>query len=583
MDSDDDLDHKSKKSKKDKKEKKEKKDKRDKEDKNESKHSSSNFNPSDLKRKSSFEMNIINEENNVRKKFKDNEGTAKSVNEESDLSFRRRTRSISDADEKYLSVLSPEAFRKEHQITISGTNDSEKGPFIPPDPMTLFSQTPFSQPIKRVFDASGFLSPTATQAQSWPIALSGRDIITVAKTGSGKTIGFLLPAFHRLLNSESAVKRGTPRILVLAPTRELAVQIEEECVKFGRTSNIRSACCYGGSPKSIQIRKIQQGLEVIIATPGRLNDLLEMKVVNLSQIVFLVLDEADRMLDMGFEPQIRSIIAQIPTNRQSMMFTATWPREVQALAREFLRNPIEIKFGDSNQLNANKAIIQKVIVVQNSEKSDRLKSILTEVNPEGKPEKIPKTIIFVSRKHSCDDLANELWNAGYSVDSLHGDKQQFLRTKVMDKFKRSDLRILVATDVAARGLDVKDIEVVINYDFPAGTSGVEDYVHRIGRTGRAGATGKSFTFFTKDDSKRASQLIGVLKRAGQEVPEELQKFGGWGGFGGGRGGGRGGRGGFGGGRGSSGGFRGRGFAFSGGRGSSGSNFSGGSSWGSKKW
>lgn len=216
-------------------------------------------------------------------------------------------------------------------------------------------------------------------------------------------------------------------------------------------------------------------------------------------------------------------------------------------------------------MNANKAIKQHIIVVNEGEKSNELKKILQSINPDGKPEEVPKTIIFVSRKHACDNLANEMWNAGFSVDSLHGDKQQFERTKVMNMFKKSELRVLIATDVAARGLDVKDIAVVINYDFPGGNSGVEDYVHRIGRTARGGAEGKAFTFFTSTDAKRATQLIGVLKRAEQEVPDELQKFDRFGGGGGGRGGfGGGGRGG---GRGYGGGGRGRGRGGGGGGGS----------------
>ena len=277
---------------------------------------------------------------------------------------------------------------------------------------------------------------------------------------------------------------------------------------------------------------------------------------------------------MGFEPQIRTIIAKLPAERQTMFFTATWPREVQSLAREFLKTPVELKFGDVNNLNANKAITQKVLVISEGEKSDTLKSVLKELNPSGEPEKVPKAIIFVSRKSACDHLANGLWDAGYSVDALHGDKQQFMRTKVMDNFKNGKLRLLVATDVAARGLDVKDIEVVINYDFPGGTNGVEDYVHRIGRTARGNAEGKAYTFFTVADAKRATQLIGVLKRANQEVPEGLKKYdrGGSGsssgGFGGGRGfGGRGGGRGFGG--------RGGGRGFGGG--------GGGGGYGQRKW
>lgn len=263
---------------------------------------------------------------------------------------------------------------------------------------------------------------------------------------------------------------------------------------------------------------------------------------------------------MGFEPQIRTIIEKIPSERQTMFFTATWPREVQSLAREYLKNPVEIKFGDVHNLNANKAITQKIMVIKESEKQETLIKVLKEINPSDDPLKTPKTIVFVSRKSSCEQLANELWNSGYSVDALHGDKQQFQRNRVMDSFKRGRLHILVATDVAARGLDVKDIKVVINFDFPAGVNGVEDYVHRIGRTARGDAEGVAYTFFTQDDAKRATQLIGVLKRANQEVPEELKAYdrsgrGNYGygfsgyGRGGGRGGGGRGRGRFDGGRG----------------------------------
>ena len=504
----------------------------------------------------------------------------------SDVAHRRTTRSMSMNEEemkgKVSEGMTPETFRKENQISILGRDAADSGTFVCPAPMLTFASTPFAPPIRRALDAAGFPNPTPTQAQCWPVALAGRDVITVAKTGSGKTCGFLLPAFHRLLENSKDRKRGLPAILVLAPTRELACQIEEETVKFGRTSSIRSTCAYGGAPKSLQIRKIQAGLEVLIATPGRLNDLLEMRIVDLSSVLFLVLDEADRMLDMGFEPQIRTIIAKLPPGpkRQTMFFTATWPREVQALAREFLVNPVEIKFGDQNNLNANKAIKQIIKVIGERDKDATLTEVLKEINPDGKVEAVPKTIIFVSRKTTCEHLSNTLWEAGYSCDALHGDRQQFQRTKTMDQFKRSQIRILVATDVAARGLDVKDIDVVINYDFPGGQSGVEDYVHRIGRTARGGKEGTAVTFFTADDAKRASQLIGVLKRAEQPVPPELAKFdyrgGGGGGFGGGGGGGRGwgGRGGGFGGRGGGRGFGGGGGSWGGG-GGGGGRFSGG--------
>jgi len=261
----------------DKKEKKEKKDSRkrdrdedesDVEDRNESKHD---------------------------KRRKDDSGEAVKVVAEEEY-VRRRTRSMSDAEEhfKLAPTENPEEFRKLHQISLVGKEENG-GEYKCPDPMTTFASTPFSPQIRKALDAAGYSHPTPTQAQSWPIALQGRDIITVAKTGSGKTCGFLLPAFHRLVPALEKRRRGVPGVLVLAPTRELACQIEEEAIKFGRSSNLRAACAYGGAPKGLQIRKLQAGVEILIATPGRLNDLIEMRVVDLSQVLFLVLDEADRM------------------------------------------------------------------------------------------------------------------------------------------------------------------------------------------------------------------------------------------------------------------------------------------------
>jgi ATP-dependent RNA helicase DDX5/DBP2 len=327
-------------------------------------------------------------------------------------------------------------------------------------------------------------------------------------------------------------------------------------------------------------------VECIIATPGRLNDLIEMGKANLSGIQFLVLDEADRMLDMGFEPQIRAILQHVPKeNRQTMLFSATWPREIQSLAHEFLKNPVQINVGEVNALVANKDIKQTITVCAEGEKFDRLAEILSEVCEKAKEEgttapapagggKIHgKVIVFVAKKISCHDLSNRLWDAGFAVDSLHGDRPQWERTRVIQAFKGSQLRVLIATDVAARGLDVKDVALVVNYDMPTGGNAVEDYVHRIGRTGRAGAKGKAYTFFTQGDKKAAGKLVQVLTKAGQDVPDALKAMvsrygGGGGGYGGGRGGRGGGRGyGGGGGRGYMGGGGGRGGGgYGGGRG-----------------
>lgn len=259
------------------------------------------------------------------------------------------------------------------------------------------------------------------------------------------------------------------------------------------------------------------------------------------------------MLDMGFEPQIRQIIEQTPEDRQSLFFSATWPKDVRSLASEFLNGPVQVNIGSQGgQLMANKAISQHIKIVREREKEDELFELLHYMNPsdDKAPAHIPKSIIFVGRKSACDDLAYSMRDQGYRVDTLHGDKSQYMRTKAIDNFKNGRLNVLIATDVAARGLDVKDIEAVINYDFPIGGSGVEDYVHRIGRTARGSNEGTAYTFFTQGDRQRAAELVGVLERAGQDVPADLLAFVPRGGHGrGGRGGGRG-RGGRGGGGGS---------------------------------
>jgi ATP-dependent RNA helicase DDX5/DBP2 len=266
------------------------------------------------------------------------------------------------------------------------------------------------------------------------------------------------------------------------------------------------------------------------------------------------------MLDMGFEPQIRSVIKNVPDSRQTLLFSATWPKEIQKLAHDFLKDPIQVNVGEVDALVANKDITQHIIMCSEEEKFDKLSEILSKIcklneattEPGGASSFThPKVIVFTAKKISCNDLANQLWDAGFAVDSLHGDRPQWERTKVISAFKDGTLRMLIATDVAARGLDVKDVAVVVNYDMPAGANGVEDYVHRIGRTGRAGQKGEAYTFFTSKDKKCANELVDVLKKGGQEIPAALAmmvrpKFshggrgsGGGRGYMGGRGGGRG--------------------------------------------
>ncbi|CAD6255686.1 unnamed protein product [Miscanthus lutarioriparius] len=401
------------------------------------------------------------------------------------------------------SVSSADAYRQHHEVTAMGENV--------PAPFMTFEATGFPPEILREIHAAGFSNPTPIQAQTWPVALQNRDIVAIAKTGSGKTLGYLIPAFIHLRRCHNNPMLG-PTVLVLAPTRELASQIQDEVVKFGQSSRISCTCLYGGASKGPQLRELERGADIVVATPGRLNDILEMKKISLHQVSLLVLDEADRMLDMGFEPQIRKIVDEIPNTRQTLMYTATWPKEVTKIAGDLLRDPVQVNIGSVDELVANKSITQYVEVVPPMDKQRRLEQILRD------QERGSKIIIFCSTKKMCDQLARGI-GRNFNAVSIHGDKSQAERDNVLNQFRTGRAPILVATDVAARGLDIKDIRVVINYDFP---TGIEDYVHRIGRTGRAGATGVSYTFFSEQDWKYAGDLVKLLQGANQHVPPQLQ-------------------------------------------------------------
>ncbi|KAI0049001.1 DEAD-domain-containing protein [Auriscalpium vulgare] len=428
-----------------------------------------------------------------------------------------------------------EEFRNTHEIRVQGRGI--------PRPVSSFDEVGFPDYLMTSIKAQGFPSPTPIQCQAWPMALSGRDVVAIAQTGSGKTISFALPAMLHI-NAQPLLNPGDgPIALVLAPTRELAVQIQQECTKFGSNSRIRNTAIYGGAPKGPQIRDLQRGVEVVIATPGRLIDMLETQKTNLRRVTYLVLDEADRMLDMGFEPQIRKIIGQIRPDRQTLMFSATWPKDVQKLANDFLKDMIQCNIG-SMELTANHNIKQLVEVCSDFEKRTKLIKHLDQISAEN-----AKVLIFVGTKRVADDITKYLRQDGWPALAIHGDKEQRERDWVLGEFKAGRSPILIATDVASRGLDVKDVGYVINYDFP---NNCEDYIHRIGRTGRAGMKGTSFTYFTTDNAKSARDLVAILREAKAEVPpalEEMTMFGGgggrsrYGGGGGGRGGGRGGRGG----------------------------------------
>ncbi|CAN4093657.1 unnamed protein product [Withania somnifera] len=402
-----------------------------------------------------------------------------------------------------LNDISQESYCRHNEISVMGSNV--------PAPLISFQASGFPSEIVREMHQAGFSAPTPIQAQSWPIALQGRDIVAIAKTGSGKTLGYLIPGFIHLKNRRGNPQLG-PTILVLSPTRELATQIQAEAVKFGKSSRISCTCLYGGAPKGPQLRELSRGVDIVVATPGRLNDILEMRRLSLGQVSYLVLDEADRMLDMGFEPQIRKIVKEVPVQRQTLMYTATWPKGVSKIAADLLVNSVQVNIGNVNELVANKSIIQHIEVLLPMEKQRRLEQILRSKEPGS------KIIIFCSTKKMCDQLCRNL-TRHFGAAAIHGDKSQGERDFVLSQFRTGRSPVLVATDVAARGLDIKDIRVVVNFDFP---TGIEDYVHRIGRTGRAGASGLAYTFFSIQDAKHASGLVKVLEGANQSVPTELR-------------------------------------------------------------
>jgi ATP-dependent RNA helicase DDX5/DBP2 len=384
-----------------------------------------------------------------------------------------------------------------------------------PKPVRTFEEASFPEYVLQEVSRAGFREPTPIQIQGWPIALKGRDMVGIAETGSGKTLAFLLPAIVHI-NAQPYLSKGDgPIVLVIAPTRELACQIQEECNRFGKSSKIKNTCAYGGVPRHKQRDDLREGVEIVIATPGRMIDFLEAGDTNLKRVTYLVLDEADRMLDMGFEPQVRKITSQIRPDRQTLMWSATWPKEVKQLARDICReDPVHINVG-SLDLRAAHTIRQYVEVVTEADKRSRLKRLLEKVMDGS------KILIFAQTKKDGDQLTREMRLDGWPALCIHGDKKQEERDWVLKEFKEGKSPILVATDVASRGLDVKDIKYVINYDFP---TTIEDYIHRVGRTGRAGATGSSYTFFTQEKFRHARDLIKVLKEASQPVPAELERL-----------------------------------------------------------
>ncbi|XP_065211744.1 uncharacterized protein LOC135839586 [Planococcus citri] len=404
------------------------------------------------------------------------------------------------------------AYRKEHNIVVT----CPLGLPIP-KPIRHFTEANFPDYVNTVLKQEGFETPTIIQAQGWPIALSGQNMVGVAKTGSGKTLAYMLPAIVHI-NAQPRIQRGDgPIVLVLTPTRELAQQVKSVAYKYGSQTRVRSVCVFGGASRFLQARDLSYGREIVIATPGRLLDFLQCNVTNLRRTTYLVLDEADRMLDIGFERQIRKIIQLIRPDRQVLMWSATWPQEVRNLAEDFLHQKYYQLNVDSQTLTVNRNIQQNIDICSESDKPTKLMTLLEQIGKE----KDNKTIVFVQTRVKVNDIHLKLERSGIPVVSIHGYKTQNNRDRSLNAFRQGRASVLVATDLAGRGLDVADCKYVINYDFP---NTVEDYIHRIGRTGRSSMAGTSYTFFTYNDKAHARQLINVLKDANQQINPELARM-----------------------------------------------------------
>ncbi len=343
-------------------------------------------------------------------------------------------------------------------------------------PKYLFKDFALEESLKRNVIRKGYLKPTPIQDQSIPLILEGKDLVGIANTGTGKTAAFLLPLLNKVL------KNRNEKVLILAPTRELAQQIKEEFIIFSSGLGITTALCIGGANIMAQIRDLRRNVSFIIGTPGRIKDLIQRKVLNLSICHNVVLDEADRMLDMGFMPDIKMIFSTIPKDRQTLFFSATLPREVEALINDFLKNPerISVKVRDTAA-----TIDQDVIRISGGrQRVDILQELLVK-------KEFQKVLVFGKTKHGVEKLSKHLINNGFKVASIHGNKSQGKRQSALNDFKSNRVQVLIATDVAARGLDIADVSHVINYDLPAT---YDDYIHRIGRTGRAEKRGMALTF-----------------------------------------------------------------------------------------
>ncbi|CAN8279908.1 unnamed protein product [Cochlearia groenlandica] len=407
-----------------------------------------------------------------------------------------------------------------------------------PPPVNTFADIDLGEALNLNIRRCKYVRPTPVQRHAIPILLGERDLMACAQTGSGKTAAFCFPIISGIMKDQHVQRpRGArtvyPLAVILSPTRELASQIHDEAKKFSYQTGVKVVVAYGGTPINQQLRELERGVDILVATPGRLNDLLERARVSMQMIKFLALDEADRMLDMGFEPQIRKIVEQMDMPprgvRQTMLFSATFPREIQRLAADFLSNYIFLavgRVGSSTDL-----ITQRVEFVQEADKRSHLMDLLHAQRENGNQDKQSLTLVFVETKRSADSLENWLCMNEFPATSIHGDRTQQEREVALRSFKSGRTPILVATDVAARGLDIPSVAHVVNFDLP---NDIDDYVHRIGRTGRAGKSGVATAFFNENNSSMARPLAELMQEANQEVPEWLTRYASRASFGGGK-------------------------------------------------
>ncbi len=375
-----------------------------------------------------------------------------------------------------------------------------------------FADLKLAPEILRALTESGYTTPTPVQAQAIPLVLEGNDLMAGAQTGTGKTAAFALPMLQKLLplaSSSTSPAKHPVRALILVPTRELAIQVEESVKAYAKHTHLRSLVVFGGVDIKTQTPHLKTGVEILVATPGRLLDHIEQKTVQLNLVQMLVLDEADRMLDMGFMPALKRILALLPRQRQSLMFSATFSDEIKKLSEDFMNYPTLIEVARSNASADN--ITQKVFLVEQTNKHQLLAQIL-------RGDDAKQVIVFTKTKLTASRLAHQLQREGVSADAIHGDKSQLERMQALDAFKQGKVAVLIATDVAARGLDIDHLPMVINYEIP---HAAEDYVHRIGRTGRAGASGIAISLVSPEEEKYLAEIEKLIKTEIKKERAEL--------------------------------------------------------------